>query len=300
MRKGLFIITIIGVLLSCSTDEEKAAERNWKMFHFYIDKGNDLDVFEKVRFRLQDENREYFKSAAINPYDSVIWKLVGTNHSIRFTISNYGGAYAGGFEYLFTKTGKYKSITQWYHNRELIDADTFDIVVSEKKPFLGHDYNNDVTENIDDPFDSNVGYVFLYRKDKTEQKFRPSLVNIFQMGVGFKESPPNADYNYFAQQRRFLVNYFNHTYGQPSFSMENDDIVDVFYKYFNIDNERNQDLLIDSYESVHPEAIWISPTSYIALVRIHYTAEDWIIAQWDPNGYPYPIHDEYSIWAKER
>ncbi len=270
------------------------------MFHLYVEQGNDLDVFQRVRFRLQDENRDYFKMAATNPYDSVVWKLAGTNHSLRFTQGNYYNTMEGGFEYLFTKTGNYKSFLQWYHSGEFIGADTINITVSDKSPFLGHDFKKEFTENIEDPFDSNVGYVFLNTKSNAAPYMGQGLVNILQMGVYFKESPIKMDDSYFQQQRRFYINYFTHTYGTPTYTKEKDDIDAMFYQYFGLDNEQYQYLLADTYQSMHPEQIWISPTSYIALVRIHFTSEDWVIANWDPSGYPYPVHDEFIIWAKER
>lgn len=303
MRYCLCLLFIISLLTGCKDNDEGPAERNWKMFQLYVDKGNNLEVFQKARFRLRDENRDYFKIAATNPYDSVIWKLSGTPHHMRFTLSNYDPTYmGGGFEYLFSKVGEYKSILQWYHNGELVGADTFNITVSDTMPFLGHDYSKEVTENIEDPFDSNVCYTFMLRKsDLDTGPGQGGLVNIFQMSVYFMESPINLDDAYFQQQRRNLVSYFTKAYGSPMYTEEKDDINKLFYEKFGIDNDIYQKYAVGSYyQSIYPEMMWQSPTSDIALVRIHFTAEEWVINSWDPDGYPRPVHDEYVIWAKER
>ena len=61
------------------------------------------------------------------------------------------------------------------------------------------------------------------------------------------------------------------------YTEEKDDINKLFYEKLGIDNDIYQKYAVGShYESIHPED------------------------NWDPDGYPRPVHDEYVIWAKER
>lgn len=303
MKKFYILLSLVTILIAaCSKDNDQPArkERNYNVFHHRLSDGNRVNIFQKVRFRLGYGEEQYFKDAAENINDSVIWKIEGTKHMLRFDKSNAALITDAGFEYLFIRPGHYRSIMEWYHYRELIHSDTLDIEVVNEKPFMNYAFNSDVYEQISNPVDDYLTWVFsLQLSDEPPYKSQ-GLKNIFVMSV-FIDKWSQMDDEYFLTLRKTLNDQITVLYGNPTYTKESCDIDGVFKDFYGIDNAYYEYYVTnDPHISIHPEAIWLSPTCYITLMRIHHIAEDWIIASWDPDAYPHPVHDEYVIWAKER
>lgn len=293
------LCTLLAMLMvACGDDQDehrKKPAETYKMFHHRLEQGNRVNIFQMVRFRIKLDEDKYFRDAAEGLNDSVIWKLEGTNHMMRFTESNAEEISYYGFQYLFTKPGHYRSIMEWYHNRELVDADTVEVDVVDEKPFMNYDFDTGVNETVKNPVDL-YEYVFhLWPSHMIPQ----GMPNIFMMTLYTKDCIFNDEF--FQFQRQALYDLIEALYGKPTYTTESADMDKISYDIYGLDNTNYQPYMSSGpNETIHPEAMWLSPKCYITLVRRHFTAEDWIVENWDPNAYPYPIHDEYILWAIPR
>lgn len=190
-------------------------------------------------------------------HDSVVWDLPGI-----YTHVSKDGSFLYSMSQTFNLPGHYKFSATAFKNGEVLASDTAFIEVTDRRDFLGIDWNS--TESIkkgDLHFNSEVeGYYLPQEFNAGEKPY--SILHFVPDNFNYEELAPKS--------RKLFYDYITNLYGKAKFTYEGTDVSQSpLTDEYNNSFVHPLDIIYGDGFEYYPLAIWETSKSNIALIAYY-------------------------------